>query len=229
MTSNPSNPAVDELLTVRVDRHDQATNIKEGTYNLDSIMVLQNQEDLHVWLVFVRTTLRIHGMEDLLDYEIPRPSQDNPKYSIWETCSLKVYADEFLQKLQRTVDGRSCYRYKYWREIIEIRRHDYATVEQYVTAVVQKTIITNRLDMPLTPYQALAILLRGIEDEYESFVDLTYHRLPENAAKDLTWSQFFNICGEVKQKARYMPASKGKNNRRSRTPRKHSPPQNINH
>ncbi|KKK21224.1 hypothetical protein AOCH_006934 [Aspergillus ochraceoroseus] len=252
------------------DGRNQAIKLKNGTFNLSPIMVLENNSKFEIWALFAQTELRLHKMDELLESNIPRPQLDDPKYELWELLSQTaaswmlrsiseklveellidaaphIFADDFIRKLRRiVVGGGQRYAYRTWREAVEIKRENYATIDEFVSDFIRKTNASNRLKMVIIPYQAVAVMLRELERDNMSFVDLTLNNLGDNPIETTTWKHFYAICNAVKDKVREnllsnimsnaaMPATNTPNSqltmnnrRRQQQQRKHAPPQNV--
>jgi hypothetical protein len=162
----------------------QATNMPEriGNERIDPIDKLQGRHDYEDWLFFVNSQLRQLSLQDLIDYDIPRPQLDDPKYATWNKASLIVrnwlvlqverdiitelrtssdpheYADEAMKAIRTIVTGYGHnMALSTWKKAVYMKRENYGSIDQFVQALKHAVQDSNRVKMPITPYQATSI------------------------------------------------------------------------
>jgi hypothetical protein len=69
----------------------QTTGLPQQTdTTLPSIALLTSKKDFDNWIEIARAALEIKGMENLINSNLPRPSEMDPDYNKWQTASKLV-------------------------------------------------------------------------------------------------------------------------------------------
>ncbi|KAF5858633.1 hypothetical protein ETB97_003942 [Aspergillus alliaceus] len=240
----------------------QATNLPEkADFTLQPMEKLENHNNWDEWIDTVRMILDIHELQDLIKADVPKPSKSDPKYEIWRTCASivnlwlrahltedlaakletthlpKQWPDETVQTISKLIHGHGyLLNGAVWIDAVLIKRSDYGTIQQFVTALQEKISAAGKVNMTITPYQATLLLLNGIETELPIFAGNVRYSMTENSWKDLTENNFFNYCQIACHEARiygdriFMATQAKSGNRRGTYPeRKHAPPTGIGH
>jgi hypothetical protein len=89
-----------------------------------------------------------------------------------------VYADDFIRLVKRLVlgDGHNL-AHIVWLETLSMKRSQYGTIEQFITALRDKVQHSNRVDMPITAYQAASLLLKNVHRELPNYVEARFLKL----------------------------------------------------
>ena len=188
---------------------------------------LRGRDDFNVWNYCVKSTLEQFDLEDLIDFSIPRPNESDNKYAKWARLSKRVkmwmtlqlstslireisqssepsmYADDFIRLIEKLVlgDGHNL-AHIVWLEALSMKRSQYSTIEQFITALRDKVQHSNRVDMPITAYQAASLLLKNVHRELPNYVEAKFLELSKIPRGDFTMQQFRGLCEEVRDQAR---------------------------
>ena len=116
-----------------------------------------------------------------------------------------MYADEFIRLLKKLVlgDGHNL-AHMVWLEAVGMKRSQYGTIEQFIAALRDKVQHSNRVDMPITAYQAASLLLKNIHRELPNYVEAKFLELSKIPRKDFMMQQFRGLCEEARDQARGM-------------------------
>ena len=146
----------------------QADNLPDTlTANIEGIEKLKGAENFDTWEFFALKTLKLYSLDGLL--KGPRPTPTHAKYTHWPGRLLRVglwlslqvdtkivqqltvsstpidYADEVYTAIKRIVIGHGHEQAGYsYLAAISMKREDYGTTEQFVTAFRQYVQIANR-------------------------------------------------------------------------------------
>jgi hypothetical protein len=199
----------------------------ELTETLAPLNKLKGRDDFDAWHYCVKSSLEQYDLEDLIDFTIPRPNESDNEYAIWARLSKRVkmwmtlqlstslireisqssepsvYADDFIRLVKKLVlrDGHNL-AHIVWLEALSMKRSQYGTIEQFITALRDKVQHSNRVDMPITAYQAASLLLKNVHRELPNYVEAKFLELSKIPRGDFTMQQFRGLCEEVRDQAR---------------------------
>ncbi|KAI9927664.1 hypothetical protein MW887_003285 [Aspergillus wentii] len=188
----------------------------DGTLN--KIPVLKGPENFDIWYQHVQNALQEHNMSDLVRPWLPRPTHRDPRYDSWRTYSKMIkswlftslsddivkkisspgeysYADELMAAIKDAVVGTGRpLSHSAWVDAVYIKRQDYNSIEEFINVLCVKVEHSNKMHMPITPNQAMSILLQSAGDELPPAIKTSCEYSP----KDMTYADFLKICGAVK-------------------------------
>ncbi|OJJ68158.1 hypothetical protein ASPBRDRAFT_33452 [Aspergillus brasiliensis CBS 101740] len=108
------------------------------------------------------------------------------------------YADDAYDAIRRLIlrhDNVLCK--NTFTKLIDMRRSHYSTVTRYVTAYRRAYIDAQELECGITPYCAVLQMLRQLEGDFPTWVDVVQCSLPDDARVAFTDADFFKLCGVV--------------------------------
>jgi len=198
------------------------------TANIEGIEKLKGAENFDTWEFFALKTLKLYSLDGLL--KGPRPSSTHAKYTHWRGLSLRVglwlslqvdtkivqqftvsstpinYADEVYTAIKRIVIGHGHEQAGYsYLTAVSMKREDYGTTEQFVTAFRQHVQVVNRQNTPISPYSAALLLIEALKDELPIWVETVRYNFRATVASDMsdnvktgfvrsTWPLNFFVC-----------------------------------
>ncbi|KAL2004670.1 hypothetical protein VTN00DRAFT_3198 [Thermoascus crustaceus] len=189
---------------------------------MGAIEKLTTRQDFETWSFLVTSMLGQFDLEDLIDSTIPRPAEDHPHHDRWSRLSKKVrcwltlqidssivrelrdesstgwsiaYADETYEVIRRIIVGHAHTKAKStWKSAIFMKREDYGSVEQYVTAFRQHVKAANLLKTPISPFCASLLLLEQLEKELPGWTGSIEAGFRSDIAETMTENEFHEIC-----------------------------------
>jgi hypothetical protein len=163
------------------------------------------------WEYRVQASLEQFDLEDLIS-DLPRPSGTAPSYVKWRKhskmwfisaihndllddimdCGERLeYADEFLRKIRKImISGGHRMAHTVYLDAIMMKRRDFGTIDQYITAFRQRVDRANKAKKIITP----SIMLYNLEKELPAYISSKWLTFSENAATELTLQDFQRIC-----------------------------------
>ncbi|PWY70890.1 hypothetical protein BO94DRAFT_429977, partial [Aspergillus sclerotioniger CBS 115572] len=115
-----------------------------------------------------------------------------------ESHQPRDYADDAYETVRRIVFGHGhicCQRA--FLDLVRKNRSDYSAVSQYVNDYQEAYTLAKQLKCAITPYCALLQLLKELESDRPQWTAIVKFQLPDDAATDLTESQFFDYCTDA--------------------------------
>jgi hypothetical protein len=196
--------------------------LPDGDITLTDLPKLKGRENFEEWYQTMKLKLDIHELKPLLNPKYTRPPKDHEKYKRWRKCSHHAriwmqaslsselaiememnrheaeYADDFIRYLYIAVNGDGHkLAYHAFRDALDCKRENYGSVSEFVMALKSKLEYSALVHMPLTPYQGLVFLFKGINKEIEGYVQAKLITMPKTAIKYITQKEFLDICKEV--------------------------------
>ncbi|PYH95904.1 hypothetical protein BO71DRAFT_449042 [Aspergillus ellipticus CBS 707.79] len=159
---------------------------------------------------------------DFIEKDLARPISTHENYTIWHAVSINIqtwlvnqlskdvlerfiasndpkdYADDAFVTIRRLVLGHGhtlCQ--TAFNNLIWKKRSDFSTISQYVNDFKQAYTLVKQLDCPLTPYCGLLLLLKQVESDLPTWTATVELQLPNNAAKTLKESEFFDYSNSA--------------------------------
>jgi hypothetical protein len=155
------------------------------TANIEGIEKLKGAENFDTWEFFALKTLKLYSLDGLL--KGPRPSSTHAKYTHWRGLSLRVGLWLSLQVDTRIVIGHGHEQAGYsYLAAVSMKREDYGTTEQFVTAFRQHVQIANRQNTPISPYSAALLLTEALKDELPIWVETVRYNFRATVASDMS-------------------------------------------
>ena len=211
---------------IALQARNQGTNLPDmWDGKLQNMTKLTKKEGFSVWKFRVKTILDDENLEDVIDPALPRPHYTDAKYSTWRRVSTRIakwlsqqvsdeildeviafdtgseYADDFYKAIRNAVLGSP---FSAFWGIIKMKRSDYKTIDQYVTALRRSIEHSNELGMQFTAFQSMVILLGGVEQELKEFVAVTIESFKDDAPTTITWADFMQLCRDIKDRAMFI-------------------------
>jgi hypothetical protein len=195
------------------------------TANIEGIEKLKGAENFDTWEFFALKTLKLYSLDGLL--KGPRPSPTHAKYTHWRGLSLRVglwlslqvdtkivqqltvsstpidYADEVYTAIKRIVIGHGHEQAGYsYLAAVSMKREDYGTTEQFVTAFRQHVQIANRQNTPISPYSAALLLTEALKDELPIWVETIRYNFRATVASDMSDNELLMLYEQAIDKGR---------------------------
>jgi Reverse transcriptase (RNA-dependent DNA polymerase) len=173
------------------------------------------------WNIYVKKTLNIEGLGNLIDSTVPRPTLQDPNFLLWKKTSLKIgmwlvkqlntdlvekldlsptptdYADETYDAIKRMVIGSGIEDIgNAYLLATSIQREDYGSMEHFVHAFRQAVKQANRTEgTQIPPLAAALLLLRAIQKELPMWVTTVKHDIGkrQNPGR-MTEMELLDLC-----------------------------------
>lgn len=136
----------------------------------------------------------------------------------------KQYADEVWNAIKSIVVGNGLYdgnanadhskwvnsvhrhnvAYSTWTKALNTKRENFASIDQFVSALKRRVQESNRLNMPITPYQAASLLLQELRNELPSWTVAVQISFKDNIATAMREKDFWDLCRKAQNQARIM-------------------------
>ncbi|PYH87460.1 hypothetical protein BO71DRAFT_404645, partial [Aspergillus ellipticus CBS 707.79] len=157
--------------------------------SLDGVSeLLKGRGDYKTWDFRVRQALKNIRLQNLIEKDLARLISTHENYTIWYTRFIasndpKNYADNAFVIIRRLK-----------------KRSDFSTVSQYVNNFKQAYTLVKQLDCLLIPYYGLLLLLKQVKSDLLTWTATVELQLPNDAAKTLKESEFFDYCKNTIEK-----------------------------
>ncbi|GKZ30816.1 hypothetical protein AbraIFM66950_010406 [Aspergillus brasiliensis] len=182
-------------------------------------LLLRGRSNFLQWDFEVKQELKLAGLRDLIDLDLPRPATTHEKYAAWHnysrglqswlvgqlsggltrefrlTSDAKDYADDAYRTIRKIALGHgvvACQSLVY--SLVKRSRKDYSTAGQYVEDFENNYTFAKELDCGLSPFVASLLLLRELYPEFTSWVMTEESAIPGDAGKTYTDNDFFRLC-----------------------------------
>ncbi|KAL1961766.1 hypothetical protein VTN77DRAFT_1092 [Rasamsonia byssochlamydoides] len=149
------------------------------------IRKLTRRQDFEKWELGVKSLLREFSLLDLINPTIAHPDITHANYKKWETASRLVRnvlvslldsdvcseipasgtphrnPDELMWAIREAVNPPSIIALSVYMDAVSIKRLDYTLGSDFIKALQRQVRHAHRFQMPIRPFQATFILLRG--------------------------------------------------------------------
>ncbi|RLL93509.1 hypothetical protein CFD26_102859 [Aspergillus turcosus] len=192
---------------------------------------LESFRDLTVWEFYIRNQLEVYDLECLIRADIPKPTPDHLLYEKWRKLSKKVrfwilnqlhrsvvleliaaqedktYADDTFQVVTELVRGLGApLAGTTWIRAISMKREEFGTAEEYITAFKEEVRLANELGCTITPYCASILMLEQLSRDLPHWTAAMEARFGDDAPKTTTLHYFHQLCqyaiGKAKESTR---------------------------
>ena len=194
----------------------------------DAVISLENLPDrlkgstnYTSWSIYVKKTLNIEGLGNLIDSSIRRPTLEDPNYLLWKKTSLKIgmwlvkqlntelvekldlsptptdLADETYDAIKRMVIGSGIEDVgNAYLLATSMQREDYGSMEHFINAFRQAIKQANRTEgTQIPPLAAALLLLRGIQKELPMWVTTIKHDIGKRKNPgSITEMELLDLC-----------------------------------
>jgi hypothetical protein len=184
---------------------------------------LKDFQTLKLWELYIRNRLKAYGLECLIRQDIPKPRRDHRLYERWDKVSRRVslwifsqiqesialdlistpddksYADDMFQAVIKLVSGYggSLPRTIFLR-LISMKREDFRTAEEFVSAFTRDVQLSNKLGFIITPFCACVLLLEQLSKDIPSWVVSVEAsmdaKFDDVGPETITWDYFQEVC-----------------------------------
>jgi hypothetical protein len=184
---------------------------------------LKGFQYLTVWELYIRNRLKAYGLECLIRQDIPKPRREHRLYEKWNKVSKRVslwifsqtqesialdlistpddttYADDMFQAVIKLVSGygESLPRTTFLR-LISMKREDFRTAEEFVSAFTRDVQLSNELGGIITPFCACVLLLEQLSNDIPSWVASVEAsinvKFDDVGPETITWEYFQEVC-----------------------------------
>ena len=173
----------------------------------------------------LRVELKLYSLDGLI--KRPRPSLTHTKYAHWQSLSLRVglwlslqidtkivqqltvastpidYADDVYTAIKRIVIGHGHEQAGHsYLTAISMKRENYGTTEQFVTAFRRHVQIANRQNTPISPYSAALLLTEALRDELPIWVETVRYNFRATIATDMSDNELLMLYEQAIDKGR---------------------------
>jgi hypothetical protein len=195
------------------------------TSNIEGIEKLTGAINLDTWEFFALKTLRLYSLDGLLNR--PRPLPSHTRYAHWHSLSLRVglwlslqidtsivqkltvsstpidYADDVYAAIKRSVIGHGHEQAGFsYLAAVSMKRQDYGTTEQFVTAFRRHVQIANRQNTPISPYSAALLLTEALKEEMPIWVETVRYNFRPTIATDMAENELLTLYEQAIDKGR---------------------------
>ncbi|GKZ23815.1 hypothetical protein AbraCBS73388_010408 [Aspergillus brasiliensis] len=123
-------------------------------------LLLRGRSNFLQWDFEVKQELKLAGLRDLIDLDLPRPATTHEKYATWHDYSMLLqswldYADDAYRTIRKIALGHgviACQSLVY--SLVKRSRKDYSTAGQYVEDFENNYTFAKELDCGLSPFVA---------------------------------------------------------------------------
>lgn len=189
-------------------------------------------QDLEVWEFRIRIQLEVYDLECLIRKDIPKPTPDHLLYEKWRKLSKKVrfwiftqiqdsivlelirterdrpYADDTLEAVIKHVRRYGLLRAPtIYKRAISMKREEFGTAEEYITAFGEEVRLANELGCTITPYCACILMLEQLSRDLPHWTAAMEMkaRFDDDAPETTTLHIFHQLCWRAIGKAKKAP------------------------
>lgn len=113
----------------------------------------------------------------------------------WNLTSPTTFANNAFEAIKNIVVGTGHFESRTtYVTAIQMRRDDYASIEQYVTNFQSYYQYSNKLGTTITPYSAMLLMLKQLQPELPNWVSNIENNFKEDAVKSTKENNFFDAC-----------------------------------